>query len=445
MIVEHQDNTYPNSKRQRNGPIMIKARRFGYYLPILFIPLTLAMAGGPTESKTMSNSRTEEAITLMNDFAQRTGLTSKQSARRYLWTDAFAVCNFLGLAHATGEAQYRQLALRLIEQVHHTLGRHRNDDPRSGWISGLSEREGESHPTRGGLRIGKELSEHGPDEPFDERLEWERDGQYFHYLAKWMHALDQMSRSTSDPRFNTWARELAKTAHDTFVYQSSPGSTPGMYWKMSIDLTRPLVPSMGQHDPLDGYITSLQLRATADGLPRPVSGPGLEDTARQFSAMTAGANLTSPDPLGIGGLLSDAYRVWQLMQQGERVEVHLLEHLLTAALAGLEYYAISGELQAPAEYRLAFRELGLAIGLHAVQRMWEAAQGGAADSPVHAQLEALMRHVPLGEEIESFWRNPRNRSARTWSEHRDINEVMLATSLAPDGFLVLHHPGTLSR
>ena len=32
---------------------------------------------------------------------------------------------------------------------------------------------------------------------------------------------------------------------------------------MSIDLTRALVPSMGQHDPLDEYISNLQLRATA--------------------------------------------------------------------------------------------------------------------------------------------------------------------------------------
>ena len=32
---------------------------------------------------------------------------------------------------------------------------------------------------------------------------------------------------------------------------------------MSIDLSYPLVPSMGQHDPLDGYITYLQLQSTA--------------------------------------------------------------------------------------------------------------------------------------------------------------------------------------
>lgn len=387
----------------------------------------------------MPDRRTAEATALMLGFAQRTGLDSNRPRRRYLWTDAFAVCNFLGLARATGEQRYTELALRLVDQVHHTLGRHRDDDPRRGWISGSSEAEGETHPTRGGLRIGKRLPERGANAPFDERLEWERDGQYFHYLTKWMHALDQVSRSTGDPRFNAWARELAQGAHDAFTYAPAAGRPPKMYWKMSIDLTRALVPSMGQHDPLDGYITALQLRATVAGLSQPLAGPDLEDVTRRLAAMIEVGAWASADPLGIGGLLVDAYRVTQLIDQGRISDERLLERLLTAALTGLRYYARSGELRAPAEYRLAFRELGLAIGLHAVQGMWQtSAQSNAATRPeVRAQLEALIRYVPLGEEIEAFWRDPAHRSGNTWSEHRDINEVMLATRLAPDGFLVL--------
>jgi hypothetical protein len=53
--------------------------------------------------------------------------------------------------------------------------------------------------------------------PFDQGLEWDRDGQYFHYLTKWMHALDQVSAATGDPRFNLWARELAEVAHAAFA------------------------------------------------------------------------------------------------------------------------------------------------------------------------------------------------------------------------------------
>jgi hypothetical protein len=393
----------------------------------------------------MPDTRTQEAIALMMGFAERTGLTTERTPQRYLWTDAFAVCNFLGLARVTGEQRYTELALRLVDQVHHTLGRHRRDDRRTGWISGLSEQEGEAHPTRGGLRIGKELAERGPKEPFDEGLEWDRDGQYFHYLTKWMHALDQVTRSTGRAQFNVWARELAETAHRAFTYMPSPAAGPRrMYWKMSIDLTRPLVPSMGQHDPLDGYITDVQLRSTAAGLPESVDGPDLKAETGQFEAMSDGSDWATADPLGLGGLLIDAYRVEQLMRQGASLDERLLDTLLAASLEGLQAYVRSGDLQLPADYRLAFRELGLAIGLHAVRLMWQAAEREPGRFPpgsgIPARLKALMQYTNIGEAIESFWRAPEHRRARTWSEHLDINEVMLATSLAPEGFLVLLSP-----
>jgi len=386
------------------------------------------------------NTHTQEAIALMMSFAERTGLTSERPRQRYLWTDAFAVCNFLGLARVTGEEHYAELALRLVDQVHQTLARHRGDAPHTGWISGLGEREGEAHPTRGGLRIGKGLPERGPNEPFDERLEWDRDGQYFHYLSKWMHALDQVTRATGRPQFNVWARELAETAQRAFTYPRSAGARSlRMYWKMSIDLTRPLVPSMGQHDPLDGYITCVQLRSTAARLPGPLDGPGLEDETRQFAAMIEGGEWATADPLGLGGLLLDACRIEQLQRQGAQPDERLLEALLTASLRGLQPYVQGGELRLAAEYRLAFRELGLAIGLHAVERMWQAADPERLDiSPeVRARLQALTHYVPIGKAIESFWRAAEHRQTRAWSDHRDINEVMLATSLAPDGFLAL--------
>ncbi len=414
-------------------------------LLMVLVSISSVAAIAQQESTIMQHPRTNEAIALMMDFAERSGLDSGQAGRRYLWTDAFAVCNFLGLARVTRDNRYREFALRLVDQVHQTLGRHRHDDPRSGWISGLSEHEGEAHPTRGGLRIGKQLPEHAADEPVNERLEWDRDGQYFHYLTKWMHALDQLTRSTRRSEFNLWARELAATAFAAFTYQPSTTWAPRrMYWKMSIDLSRPLVHSMGQHDPLDGYITVLQLRSTAASLPEAVTKPDLEDETRQFAAMVRRGEWATADPLGLGGLLIDAYRMAQLTQQGTVSNPRLVEDLLDASLAGLQHYATSSELHMPLEHRLAFRELGLAIGLHAVERMWEAANSDAGHASTSArlrmQLEAIMQYLPMREEIESFWRNAAHRDSRSWAEHRDINEVMLATSLAPDGFLILLSP-----
>jgi len=100
---------------------------------------------------------------IMMEFSSLTGLSpAAKMPRPYLWTDAFAVCSFLGLYKRTGDEAYRDLALRLVDQVHHVLGRHREEDNRRGWISGLSEEEGRRHPTAGGLRIGKGTNERGP-------------------------------------------------------------------------------------------------------------------------------------------------------------------------------------------------------------------------------------------------------------------------------------------
>src|SRR5262245_5533173 len=171
---------------------------------LLLVALAAWDAPGAAEGGVvaMPDVRTQRAIELMSAFAERTGLTSERPQQRYLWTDSFAVCNFLGLSRATGDERYEALALRLIERVHTVLGRHRADDRRSGWISRLGEREALEHPTQGGLRIGKKLPERGPADPLDERLEWDRDGQYFHYLTKWMLALDLVARATREPRFN---------------------------------------------------------------------------------------------------------------------------------------------------------------------------------------------------------------------------------------------------
>lgn len=319
----------------------------------------------------------------MASFAER--------QRRYLWTDAFAVCNFLG-------AGQQDRATALIDRVHQDLGRHRSDDERSGWISGLSEADGAAHPTIGGLRIGKPLPERRIGEPPDERTEWDRDGQYFHYLTKWMHALHQAARATGRDDFATWARELAETAHRLFIY-----APHRMYWKMSIDLSRPQVASMGHHDPLDGYVTCLQVGAASE-------------IVDDFRAMIDPPGLATGDPLGIGGLLFDASRLVQFDR-----DPAMREAITTAARVGLEHYARAGDMELSATRRLAFRELGLAIGLAAVELVRLPGFGG---------------FMKLRDSIIEFWNTPAHREATLYREHQDINDVMLATSLAPNGFVV---------
>ncbi len=378
----------------------------------------------------------------MRDFAAATGLEpAGVRPIRYLWTDAFAVCNYLALFNRTNETKWRDLALRLVDQVHHTLGRHREDDPRKGWISGLPEQEGRLHPTRGGLRIGKPLQERRLTEPSDERREWDRDGQYFHYLTKWMHALNRISRVTGDSQYTLWAVELADAAHAGFTCTSPAGGRKQMYWKMSIDLSRPLVTAMGQHDPLNGFVTFSELGMTATrdfGFPQQAN---LSTMITDMAGICRGMSLTTEDPLGTGGLLADATRIAGLIITGKYRYEHLLEQVMDAALRGTIAFSESDDRRLPAGYRLAFRELGLSIGLKGMQQLEEVIRMNPGvfgqKSRLHTIAEDLTMYVPLGETIEKFWMDHRNREAATWQEHHDINRVMLATSLAPEGFLVI--------
>lgn len=375
------------------------------------------------------------AAEIMTDFARLTGLSPAGDApKRYLWTDAFAVCNFLELHRATGNEHYRKLALLLVDQVHRTLGRHRRDDRRAGWLSGLSEKEGELHPTVGGLRIGKGLNERGPDEAYNARLEWDRDGQYFHYLTKWMHALNRVSAATGEAVYHRWAVELAKAAWAGFTYFPYPDAPALMYWKMSIDLSRPLVMSMGHHDPLDGLITFHELLWGAKNFSE---SPDLAAEIAGLADICRGRDWATDDPLGLGGLLSDAFRVAQMIAGEAFPQRQLLEDLLEASLTGLDAYANSGELESPARYRLAFRELGLSIGLHGLERMQRLVESAPSILAGRKIPESLARYRLLAGIIEDFWLAPGNRDVSTFRENRDINTVMLATSLFPDAFLAI--------
>ena len=378
----------------------------------------------------------------MAEFADHTGLTQVgRGQHSYLWTDAFAVCNFLELYRQTGDDNFKSLALLLVDQVHNTLGRHREDDGRSGWISDLDEDEGRLHPTVGGLRIGKKLNERSPSEPFDDNLEWDRDGQYYHYLTKWMHALNCVSMVTGDPIYNRWARELAKAVHPKFIFTHPADGRKYLHWKMSIDLSRPLVPAMGQHDPLDGLITYSQLQDYIRADPTAPKRLTLDREIKELAAICKGKSWATDDPLGIGGLLCGAYHLAQMIGRGNFQQSDLLESLLVSTLEGLDSYATGNTLMLPADYRLAFRELGLAIGIHATTRLKTLLGEKPAlfkDARILlSQVESLIGYQSLAEKIENFWLEDSSRRTPTWLEHRDINTVMLATSLVPDGFYLL--------
>ncbi|MFI5330498.1 MAG: hypothetical protein ACHQ2F_05600 [Desulfobaccales bacterium] len=128
---------------------------------------------------------------------------------RYLWTDAFGVVLLVSLYHELRDERYLAEAEWLVAEVERVLGRPR------------------------GLRIGEAE---------------DRDGQYYHYLAMWLFALDRLGRVR--PAYREKAIELVRQIHPAFV---RPGV--GVVWKMREDLSGPYRGyGLGLLDPFHGYV-----------------------------------------------------------------------------------------------------------------------------------------------------------------------------------------------
>ncbi len=371
----------------------------------------------------MDKAKNEHIFTgrkLTDDFLNRTGISDPAGDpdRRYLWTDAFAVQSCFALYHLLDKKEYYEYALKLIDQVHFTLGRHRKDDHRKGWISGLSEEEGKKHPTAGGLRIGKNLPERPEGEAFNQQLEWERDGQYFHYLTRWFNALLQAYKETNEQKYVLWAAELIK-AGENFIINYNGALQ--IVWKMDVKLTRPVVESMGAHDPMEGLICTISAIKNAPG-----KIAGLEELKKKMEILCRNMNWFTDDPLGIGGLMLNTVRTFQLSFEEETLPPEIQpENLYTISLKGLQIY--SEHLYDPsysAASRLAFRECGLTLGFHVLHGMEKKSYGN-----FEVNFDTLNNYLNVVHEIEEFWTQTANQKSPTWTGHLDINEITLSASL----------------
>lgn len=359
----------------------------------------------------MTEKKLKQAQELIEDFSQRTGLTDAggDPADRYLWTDAFAVQSLFGLSRILQNETYKERAFILIDLVHRYLGRHHPQDSRQGWISGLREEEGEKHPTKAGLRIGKEMPEREEGRQHHEREEWSRDGQYFHYNTRWISALLEAHRESKEKKYATWAAELM-LAQEKFIYKH--GNQPRMYWKMSTDLSRPLVTSMGAHDPLEGMILALSLQQKVS-----LMAEEIEPLIWKFSELCSGQSWVTSDSLGIGGLLLNARKAVALEKSGvDLPEAVKAQKLVEDSKESLEKFKKVFIPQQKAEQRLAFRECGLSLGLRVI-----------CDSEEKAS--EFEEYLILADKIEDFWSNEENQQASSWKDHLNINEIALASSL----------------
>ncbi|MHA1559650.1 MAG: hypothetical protein ACTSWI_03145 [Alphaproteobacteria bacterium] len=118
---------------------------------------------------------------------------------------------------------------------------------------------------------------------------------------------------------------------------------------------------------------------------------------------------------------------------------NLMQALLQSSRYGLDAFRHKGSLNDPLDYRLAFRELGLSIGLRALEKMQQVIENNRSlfKDQLFRQAEELAEYVPIGRAIERFWRDPARQESASWRGNQDINMVMYATSLAPEEFLSL--------
>ena len=192
--------------------------------------------------------------------------------------------NFITLSKETNEPHYLTHATRLAETVHDVLGRTRDGKDR---LPGASDQ----NPVGGGLRIGKEC-EDGDD----------GDGQYHHYLTLWMFALNRLAKATGDKTYNDHAIALAKAIHPNF-FISKGSAQPRMVWKISMDMSKPLVYSQGNLDPIDGFLIFRKLQAASD------NKSALREEIAEYKQVlnNRGKHIVSQDTLDLGMTLWTAH------------------------------------------------------------------------------------------------------------------------------------------
>jgi len=180
------------------------------------------------------------------------GLCCDGRQRRYLWTDAFGVLAYVSLADRFDNGsnnnkeearKYREAAERLVEVVHECLGKPRSNNP----VDEMQPDTALSPTGFVGLRIGKVRSRKVTDYGMS------LDGQYWHYVDKWLLALAR----TGSTRRVIEAAQIAKSLFP-FFFDAGPrgdGRYGGIRWKLSVDATPP--PELQQASASDDTLTAL--------------------------------------------------------------------------------------------------------------------------------------------------------------------------------------------
>lgn len=319
--------------------------------------------------------------------ADEAGLCADGKQRRYLWTDAFGVLAFVSIAdlhekegNADEANKYRQAADTLIRTVHQCLGSPRSDKP----VDAMTASE-DSPTGYVGLRIGKTSSRKVTD------YGMQYDGQYWHYVDKWLLALARAGHVADGIR-------IAKSCFPAFFDTGYDGTgwNGGIRWKLSVDASAP--PSLEKAAASDDTLVALIVFSILEAHRTSDDMPSLRDEIGQLRVALKGYRpRVTDDPLGWG--LEAMYDQW------------LEGHPRQRALAKLQSSALH-----PSHLSLPFRLYGAMIGARVAGE--RVAPPGGVDRLVELSLQHEARAAARGHE-----------------EHSTINRVMLAMCLLCPGAL----------
>ena len=169
-------------------------------------------------------------------------------------------------------------------------------------------------------------------------------------------------------------------------------------WKMSVDLSRAQVAISGQHDAVDGAVTILALGLKSDS-----------EAFQSLKSALANVKLSTMDELGIGVLLMDAARSLNLQDESWHLRLFQAARHCVQMYLNIKSKSTFSQVS---EKRVAFRELGMAVG---------------AGMCKQAGLE-IPGAEKLAHSIMTFWADKKNRDNATYKEHLNINEVMRAAA-----------------
>ncbi len=275
---------------------------------------------------------------------------------RYLWTDAFGVVLLVSLYRELDDQKYLEKAEWVVQEVYRVLGREK------------------------GIRIGE-----APD----------RDGQYYHYLAMWVYALDRLG--SIKQQYRQQAINLVRDIHPHFV---KPGV--GVIWKMKEDLSG-MYPGYGYGalDPFHGYVVY-----------RLLAPEELESEIQDMKKLVKKSyqSLLIDQDLGIGMMLwmTHFFPEERWAQVQKELSLSTLDEMWVIPYG---YFCRHPRLE---QVKFAFTNYGISLGLQAVNEQLDRVKelneyfknyrsGDKYDSEAITHVMACTSHFP-GEFIKEYWK-----------------------------------------